>query len=83
MPEFMATFLEHEDTYLSYYNEERNEELKSLAVQQNQETYSCVTQGEEIYRLVSPVFKQNMYSGVRDELKPHQSPVDLFHQNAT
>jgi len=30
---------------------------------------------------VSPVFKQNMYSGVREEIPPNKSPVDLFHPN--
>ena len=36
-----------------------------------------------MYKLVSPVFKQNMYSGVRPELRPKISPVDLFHPNMT
>ena len=47
------------------------------------ETYSCVTQGTELYKLISPVFKQNVYSGVRPELKPFVSPVDLFYPNMT
>jgi hypothetical protein len=29
--------------------------------------------------MVAPIFKQNMYSGVRQELGPSVSPVDLFH----
>ena len=30
--------------------------------------------------MVAPIFKQNMYSGVRQEIGPNQSPVDLFHE---
>ena len=39
-----------------------------------------MTYGEEVFRLVSPVFKQNMYSGVKEELKQSQSPVNLFYE---
>ena len=37
-------------------------------------------QGRERFKLVAPIFKQNMYSGVREELPPGVSPVDLFHE---
>ena len=47
------------------------------------ETYSCIIFGTETFRLVSPLFKQNMYSGYQDELDPAQSPVDLFYENVT
>ena len=40
-----------------------------------------MTKGVERFRFVSPVFKQNMYSGVREEIPPNKSPVDLFHPN--
>ena len=45
------------------------------------ETYICLTTGNEIFRLVSPVFKQNMYSGVREELTSNISPIDLFYES--
>lgn len=35
--------------------------------------------GANLLRLASPVFKKNLYSGVREELQPNLSPVDLFH----
>lgn len=70
-----------QDSYLSYYNEMNNDELKGFAKQHSSEVYSCVAQGVEIFRLVAPYFKRNMYSGVREELKPNVSPVDLFHED--
>ena len=45
------------------------------------ETYSCVISGVETFKMVSPVFNQNLYSGVRQELKPGVSPIDLFHSD--
>ena len=45
-----------------------------------EENYICITTGNEIFRLVSPVFKPNMYSGVREELDSNVSPVDLFYE---
>ena len=42
-----------------------------------------MTSGAETFRLVSPVFNQNMYSAVREELKPGVSPIDLFFHNVT
>lgn len=81
VPEFISKTLKLEDSYLSYYHEDNNDELKGFPKQHSSEIYACVTQGMEVYRLVSPIFKQNMYSGVREELKPNVSPVDLFHKN--
>jgi hypothetical protein len=48
------------------------------AVQSDRERYACVVQGKEEFRLVSPVFKQNIYSGVIEELNPTETPLDFF-----
>ena len=37
----------------------------------------CVISGKEEFRLVSGVFKQNLYSGVYQDLKPSDLPVDM------
>jgi len=37
----------------------------------------CLADGKEIVKLVSPVFKQNLYSGVYDDLHPRALPEDL------
>jgi hypothetical protein len=39
----------------------------------------CVVRGEETFRVVSPVYKQNIYTGVFDEYGQDSSPVDLFN----
>jgi hypothetical protein len=44
----------------------------------DRERYLCVIKGEEEFRLVSPVYKQNIYSGVLEELSPTESPLDFF-----
>ncbi len=38
----------------------------------------CVISGIEEFRLVSPVYKQNIYSGVLEELRPTETPLDFF-----
>lgn len=38
----------------------------------------CSIVGSERFRLVSAVFKQNMYSGVFEELDPLDTPINLF-----
>ena len=44
----------------------------------DRERYYCVVKGEEDFKLVSPVFKQNIYSGVIEELQPNETPIDFF-----
>jgi hypothetical protein len=41
------------------------------------EMLHCVVDGKEHYKLMSPVFKQNLYSGVYDDLHPRALPGDL------
>lgn len=79
-PFFINDTLDLLDTYLSHTNTNNTESMNPFAKQLTAETYVCSLRGAEKFRLVSPVFKQNMYSGVRQELGPNQSPVDLFHK---
>ncbi len=44
----------------------------------DRERYVCVIEGREEFKLVSPAFKQSIYSGVFDELDPHETPLDFF-----
>lgn len=43
----------------------------------------CLLQGRETFRMVSSVFKQNMYSGVFEHMDPLETPINLFETNAT
>ena len=38
----------------------------------------CVITGSEKFRMVSGIFKQNMYSGVYEDLDPLDTPNNLF-----
>jgi hypothetical protein len=37
----------------------------------------CVLEGSEEFRLISSVFKQNLYSGVYDDIAPTEIPDDI------
>ena len=39
----------------------------------------CSVHGSEKFILVSPIFQQNIYVGVYEQLKKNQSPIDFFH----
>lgn len=47
----------------------------------DRERYVCVIDGIEEFRMVSPLYKQNIYSGVFEELVPKETPVDFFEPN--
>ena len=40
--------------------------------------YVCILKGEEIFRLVSPIFRQNIYVGVFENLPPEDTPLNFF-----
>lgn len=42
------------------------------------ERYFCVVAGREEFRMVSPIYKQAIYSGVLDEIPPQDTPIDFF-----
>jgi hypothetical protein len=67
-PDFINSTILLEDTWLSYTSTGTNKDVKGKARQQQYESYYCVTKGIERFRFVSPIFKQNMYSGVREEI---------------
>ena len=37
--------------------------------------------GKQEIRMVSPAYKNNMYSGATESLEPELSPVNLFHDD--
>lgn len=34
--------------------------------------------GVEVYRMVSPIYMQNIYVGVFEEVGPNETPLNLF-----
>lgn len=42
-----------------------------------QERLVCALEGTEDFKLISPAFRQNLYSGVYHDLEPSQVPADL------
>ena len=45
------------------------------------EQYICSIQGREVIRTAYYVYKQSLYSGILDELRPEQTPTDFFSVN--
>ena len=39
----------------------------------------CLFKGHEVFRLVSPIFRQNIYVGAFEELPKDSTPVDFFN----
>ena len=44
----------------------------------HKERLICIIEGSEIFRMVSAIFKPNMYSGIYEDLDPFKTPIDLF-----
>jgi hypothetical protein len=44
----------------------------------HKEVLVCMISGYEKFRLVNAIFKQNMYSGVFEDLDPLETPINLF-----
>lgn len=42
------------------------------------EQHICVVQGKEIFRMVSPIFRKNIYVGELEKFKHDESPMDFF-----
>ena len=53
----------------------------NLARQNPHEVWNCVLSGKQKLRMVSPAYKNNLYSGTTESLEPSQSPVNLFHRD--
>ena len=80
-PEFIAGILKHESTYFSYMDKTQNDLLQPFAHEQELEGYSCVVRGHNKYRIVSPIFRQNLYAGAKVDLRPNDTPINLFEPN--
>lgn len=77
-PSFLAKVLRNRLTSITIWpNFLRKPEFK------DRERYICVVSGSETFKMVSPVYKQNIYSGVYEELLPEETPLDFFNVNAT
>jgi len=38
----------------------------------------CVVEGKEKFKIVSPIYRQNIYVGAFEIVPPHQSPLNFF-----
>ena len=47
----------------------------------NREKLVCLLQGQETFRMVSVIFKHNMYSGVFMDMDPLETPINLFESD--
>lgn len=43
------------------------------------ENYICVLYGKERFRMVSPIYRENIYVGLYEQLDQDETPVDFFN----
>ena len=81
-PEFISKVLRARHTGLTVWPDFANTNGQAVRRPEvrDRERYVCVVKGSEEFRLVSPVYKQNIYSGVLEELSPNETPLDFFRQ---
>ena len=74
-PAFITSVLRNRHTGLTIWEPfDRKPEWK------DRERYYCLVSGKEEFALVSPTFKQAIYSGILEELEPTETPFDLFQR---
>ena len=73
VPTYLASFLRLNKMGLTYW-----EDLKRKPKFNHKEKLICLISGSEKIRMVSGIFKQNMYSGVYEDLDPLDTPINLF-----
>lgn len=90
MLEDMKTWLKAEDNFLfsnsllSELYRPRNRlftqwtDFKRVPVRNEYEQHICVVRGTEEYKLVSPIYRQNIYVGAFEELGPDETPINFF-----
>lgn len=72
-PYFLDSFLNLKGMTLSHV-----QDFKRKPVFTDSERLVCLLQGRETFRMVSSIFKQNMYSGVFMDMDPLETPINLF-----
>lgn len=73
LPPYIAKFLKMQSIGLTLWDS-----FKRHPKFNNKERVVCMIHGSERFRLVSAIFKQNMYSGIYDDLDPLWTPINLF-----
>lgn len=39
----------------------------------------CLIEGQETFKMVSPIYRHNIYVGVFENLKDYETPIDFFN----
>ncbi len=72
-PEFLSKILRNRHTGLTMWLDfPRKPEYKE------RERYFCVLNGNEKFKLVSPIYKHEIYSGVLERYPPNETPLNFF-----
>jgi len=75
-PEYMSKFMNNRSiglTLWSKFNRKPQFNKREMLI--------CMVKGAETFRMVSAIYKPNMYSGVFEGLDPADTPVDLFESD--
>lgn len=66
-----------EITHIGYSQFSKNYEKRKATYSEN-ERLICGFDGTEVFKLVSPIYTQNMYVGLFDEFAADEVPIDLY-----
>ena len=75
-PHYIKNYLKSSAIDFTYWGE-----FTRIAKFNRDERVVCVVSGKERFRLVSSIFKQNMYSGIYEDLNPLDTPINLFERD--
>jgi hypothetical protein len=76
LPDYMTEFLKLESISLTLWDM-----FKRHPKFNHKERLVCVVSGVERFRIVSSIFKQNMYSGIFDDIESDWTPINLFERD--
>ena len=75
-PHYIKNYLKSSAIDFTYWGE-----FTRIAKFNRDERVVCVVSGKERFRVVSSIFKQNMYSGIYEDLNPLDTPINLFERD--
>ena len=73
LPDYLQTYLRLQKIGLTMWQDfDRRPRFN------HKERLICLISGKEKFRLINAIYKQNMYSGVYEDLSPLETPINLF-----
>ena len=69
----MSVLLQHRQTLYTQWKDFKRKPLYEV-----HESHICVLKGTEEFKMVSPIFREQIYAGVDESINEMEVPVDFF-----